>query len=458
MKTGVDIMTPTVIIGAVTDNRNTGYNPLSDISEEQTAWIGSMVYLFPPVGSVVASMVQDHFGSRQCMMLSNVTNLATIVILMFADTPEFLYNISALIGFNVGFVTSITISYSSEVCEPKLRGVLTSVINLSYFAGYLCVTMLYAITANWKLSVLITVAIPVANAVLLFKTPDSPMWLLSKGRIEEAKQTLRKLRGGASEENCIKEFQDMVHYTSKMDLNDLETGDTKTEKSTMKNSFYYLIEPETLKPLQMLVIIIFFTTLLSGIPFIPYLMSVFDTFGTPIHPAWAMTMHMAFGVSGNVLTIFLINRLGKRVLSLATMATCSVCFLCIGTIGNFCLPSPMYSWIQVILFFMSTFSSSMGIMPIMWVLMGEVYPMKTKNIGAGVSTAVYFIVCFVMTKLYRNLEVSAGFYNTFVLFGVSGLVGLTYLYYQLPETENRTLEEISEHFKRKSTKIDIQTG
>lgn len=129
------------------------------------------------MGSVVASLVQDHFGSRLCMMLSNVANLATIVILMFADTPVFLYAISALIGFNVGFITSLTISYSSEVCEPKLRGVLTSVINLFYYAGFLCVTMLYAITADWKLSVFFTVAIPVANALFLFKVSTRSEWI-----------------------------------------------------------------------------------------------------------------------------------------------------------------------------------------------------------------------------------------------------------------------------------------
>lgn len=83
-----------------------------------------------------------------------------------------------------------------------------------------------------------------------------------------------------------------------------------------------------------------------------------------------------FGVTGNVLTIFLINRLGKRFLSLGTMATCSVCYVCIGTVGHFFPPSPTCSWIVITLFFTSTFSSSMGIMPVMWVLMGEVYPMK----------------------------------------------------------------------------------
>lgn len=52
------------------------------------------------------------------------------------------------------------------------------------------------------------------------------MWLLSKGRTEEAKQTFRKLRGNASEEKCAAEFQDMVHYTSEINLNNNETGKT----------------------------------------------------------------------------------------------------------------------------------------------------------------------------------------------------------------------------------------
>lgn len=81
--------------------------------------------------------------------------------------------------------------------------------------------------------------------------------------------------------------------------------------------------------------------------------------------------------------------------------------------------------------------------------------------GASISSGTYFVMCFVMTKFYRHFEASVGFYNTFVLFGVSGLVGFVYLYCRLPETENRTLNEISENFKRKkheSRPFDIQTS
>lgn len=70
------------------------------------------------------------------------------------------------------------------------------------------------------------------------------MWLLSRGRTEEAKQTLKKLRGGASEERCTKEFQDMVHYTSKTDLNEFQTGNRiinyyRFYEEYLRNNYYH---------------------------------------------------------------------------------------------------------------------------------------------------------------------------------------------------------------------------
>lgn len=188
---------------------------------------------------------------------------------------------------------------------------------------------------------------------------------------------------------------------------------------------------------------------------------------------------MACGVLGNVLTIIVIGRLGKRILTLSTMASSVVCYSCIGVVGRFCPPSLVSSWIQLVLFFMASFFSSMGFVPVMWILYGELYPMKwihgretyhlcyslltdlshlfrTKNMGAGISSAMFFIMCFLMTKFYLNFETLVGFYNTFVIFSVLGMAGFAYIYYRLPETENKTLNEISENFKRKITKINIQ--
>lgn len=139
---------------------------------------GSILYLFPPVGSLIASLVQDSLGHRKCMILANISHLLSIVILLLTNTSKLLYVVTALMGFNVGFLNSVTISYCGEVCDPKLRGILSSVSSLFYFAGDLFITTSYAITADWKLSVLFTLTIPIVNAVFLFQV-STFRWILN---------------------------------------------------------------------------------------------------------------------------------------------------------------------------------------------------------------------------------------------------------------------------------------
>lgn len=68
--------------------------------------------------------------------------------------------------------------------------------------------------------------------------------------------------------------------------------------------------------------------------------------------------------------------------------------------------------------------------------------------GCSVCSAVYFFLSFLMTKFYLNFRRLVGFYNTFALFGALGLGSLVYFYYNLPETENKTLKDIAAYFAR----------
>lgn len=126
------------------------------------------MYLSPPVGSLFLWLVQARLGHRLCMALTNVIQLSSaLVVVLFPLSVTTLYACSALMGLSTGFATGLCISYSGEVCEPKLRGSLTSALNVFYFAGYFFVTTVYAITGSWKTSLLISVFVPVVNVVTL---------------------------------------------------------------------------------------------------------------------------------------------------------------------------------------------------------------------------------------------------------------------------------------------------
>lgn len=174
------------------------------------------------------------------------------------------------------------------------------------------------------------------------------------------------------------------------------------------------------------------------------------------------------------MTIFLISKLGKRFLTLSTLLICSICYILIGLIGVYWTNSkPITSWLVLILFLTTTFMSSLGIMPIAWVLLTELFPMKwaykikrflfdliliqlfalflinfrSRNITCSAGGAMGYLMSFFMIKYYLELSSLVNFYNTFTLFGTSGLFGTVYFYFYLPETENKTLQEISQFFK-----------
>lgn len=72
---------------------------------------------------------------------------------------------------------------------------------------------------------------------------------------------------------------------------------------------------------------------------------------------------------------------------------------------------------------------------------------RSRNITVSICSTLPFILSFFMTKYYPNFETLVTFYNTFTILGVGGLIGCVYFYKNLPETENKTLQEISEFFK-----------
>lgn len=90
---------------------------------------------------------------------------------------------------------------------------------------------------------------------------------------------------------------------------------------------------------------------------------------------------VALAIIAGVLTVFFVSTLGKRLLTLMTLSICSVCYIAVGLIGVYCIDleesnQTIISWITLILYLISTFMSSFGVMPISWILLSEIFPMK----------------------------------------------------------------------------------
>uniref|UniRef100_A0A2S2NFQ1 Facilitated trehalose transporter Tret1 n=2 Tax=Schizaphis graminum TaxID=13262 RepID=A0A2S2NFQ1_SCHGA len=214
------------------------------------------------------------------------------------------------------------------------------------------------------------------------------------------------------------------------------------------NTWKQFFEPAVLRPFRLLMMYFFFKILLSGLPLVPYLVSVFNKFGAPVNVEWSISFSMFLSMIGSLSAVFLIPKLGKRFLTLFTLSVCSICYIIIGLIGMYWKNAEsITSWTILVLYLTTIFISSTGITPIMWALIPEIFPAKYKNILFNISSACFFVMAFFMTKYYPEFSNAVEFYNAFTICGIFGLFGCIYFYFCLPETENKTLQEIAEFFK-----------
>lgn len=126
------------------------------------------MYLCTPVGSILSSLVLNQLGHKNCMIITNIPYMISLIMFYYAENIKTMYICSILMGLSVGFSGGPFSAYIGEVCEPKLRGSLMSATNVFYFSGSLLFSTIYAITRQWRLTVIITMAIPIITIIILY--------------------------------------------------------------------------------------------------------------------------------------------------------------------------------------------------------------------------------------------------------------------------------------------------
>ncbi|XP_060841084.1 facilitated trehalose transporter Tret1-like isoform X2 [Rhopalosiphum padi] len=438
---GMQVITSTIVIGALENNASRDENEFLTITSEEASWFGSLSNLLTPLGNVLSTLLLDLLGHKKCMILANMPCLVAQIMLYFATNVKILYVCSILMALSIGFMSAPSLGYLGEVCEPKLRGSLSSTMTIFYYVGTIILTMLYSVTKQWRLTVIMSMVFPIITIIILLTIPDSPMWLLAKGKHLKAHTNLRKLRGNVSYDKCENEFQEMIRYN-------MPSNNDKSHQKENTNTWKQFFKPAVLRPFRLMMIYFFFKNLLCGLPLVPYLVSIFNKFGAPVNVEWTISFAMFLSIIGSLIAVFLIPKLGKRFLTLFTLSVCSVCYIIIGLIGIYWKNAQsITSWTILVLYLTTIFISSTGITPIAWTLITEIFPVKYKNILCNISSALFYVITFFMTKYYPEFSNVVEFYNAFTICGIFGLFGCIYFYFCLPETENKTLQEITAFFK-----------
>jgi sugar porter (SP) family MFS transporter len=331
-----------------------------------------------------------------------------------------------IMGVALGVAATIVPMYLAEVSPPAIRGAVVILFQLEITIGLVLgavINYFWAAEGHWR-RLEGFVALP---AVVLFLgmlgRPESPRWLVLAGRHDEAEKELRRLNG----------------------KDDVSAELVEIEQSLASESGYLReLFSRNLLPLVFISLSLFVFTGMSGIDVIMYYgPAVFAQAGFGESAKYAAQFLM--GLTNVLLTFagaWVVDRLGRRPLLLVGCSGMTVTLLLLGLLLKVEAPDELEAVLSLasVLLFISFFAISLGGIP--YVIMAEVFPLKVRGHGMAAASCANWAMVTLTTLAFEPLAHLLGMGNVFLVFATFTLAGLVCSYRYVPETRDRTLEQI----------------
>jgi len=388
-------------------------------------------------GNLAAGALSDRFGRRSVLLLTAVLFLASSLTAAFST--RFAVFVAARVcgGLGVGAAILTAPVYIAEIAPAHSRGSLVSLnqlmivigISISFFSNYFLLP-LGADSWRWMLGVQ---TVPAAlYFLLLILVPESPRWLLGKGREESALAALAAVHGPAvfrRELELIKAH--LVDKSRHFGPRELLTG--------------------RLKRVMIFGLGIAFFQQATGINAIfYYLPTIFASSGGELSTSFAQSVLVGLvNVGMTFVAIWLIDRLGRKPLLGIGLTGMTVSLLTIcwafhpaahASLGGGAAVSHPNVVLIAIIAYVASFAISLG--PVMWVLLSEIFPNEERAAAISVVGFWNSLVSASVTLVFPTELAIWGPSGTFLAYGLIAAAGLLFIVMLAPETKGKTLEEL----------------
>ena len=432
------------------------------LTDSQVENITALGLIGAVVGALVTGRITDYLGRKKVILASAFVFATGAVWTGLAPTVNQLMISRFYLGLAIGVSSFAVPLYISEISPTKIRGTLVSMFQLLITVGILAAYLsdnAFADNNNlecWRPMLWVGVIPAAVLFIGMFFLPETPRWLMSKGREEEAKKVLSRIEDP--------EFVDTSIAGMKSDM----------AIDASQEGFRELFKPWLRNALIIAVGIMFFQQFVGINTVIYYSPKIFLAAGFEGAEA-AIAASVIVGVVNVLFTIvslFIIDKLGRRKLYFIGVTGIFFALICMGL--GFMLPGAG-KWFLVIsmLVYIAFFAISLG--PLGWVLITEVFPTRVRGLGSSIGSLSNWgfntLVVWTFYKMAnaignaKDVVVPEGkdlsevcpscVGGVFWIFASVALIGLVWGYFYIPETKGISLEKIEEHWRKGGKPRDL---
>lgn len=375
------------------------------------------------IGAIFGGIPTNKLGRKKTLLIIGVLYALSAIGTALSNDPYLFAFFRFMGGLGVGASTIAAPAYISEIAPAKDRGRMVSLYQFNIVLG-----ILIAFLSNYLLSgigdndwrwMLGVQAIPAAIYTLCVLTiPESPRWLVSQSRIEEAKKVMKILSPDQDSENLITQMED-------------DHAESPQENIFMKKYRF---------PLMLAFLVAFFNQM-SGInAFLYYAPRIFGEAG--LGEKTALLSSIGIGVVNMVFTLVgvnLIDKVGRRTL----MYLGSVGYIIsLGLVSM----AFYFHWSGLaipIFLFLFIASHAIGQGTVIWVFISEIFPNHLRASGQAFGSSTHWLLAAIIPSLIPTLFSTIGAGTVFLVFTVAMVFQLLFVMFMMPETKGISLEKLS---------------
>ncbi|MFP7492181.1 sugar porter family MFS transporter [Terribacillus saccharophilus] len=410
--------------------------------------VASSLLLGAAFGAVSGGKLADKIGRRRVILCLAVLFFLATLGCSFAPNVETMVIFRVLLGLAVGGASVTVPAYLAEVSPTETRGKMVTMNDLMIVTGQLLAYSSNAFLGNmfgdaghiWRYMLAIATIPALVLWFGMLVMPESPRWLAQQGMLKTAFQILSQIR----RKNRAKQEMEQIKKT------------VEKEKKLDKASFKDLTIP-WIRRIVLIGLGIGVIQQITGVNSIMY-------YGTEILKDAgfgrnaALIGNIANGIISVAATIFGIWLLGRvrrrRMLTVGFIGTTTaLLLLTLATMffdGSAALPYIVLSLTVTFLAFQQG-----AVSPVTWLMLSEIFPSRIRGMGMGIAIFFHWMTNFTVSLTFPVLLSAIGLSSTFLIFVILGISAIIFIQKFLPETKDRTLEELEQDFRNNTTRKTV---
>ncbi len=415
-------------------------------SEALIGWANSCALLGCLLGSMISGWISDRFGRKKGLLLSAILFAVSSVLTGWAATFTAFVSWRILGGVAIGMASGISPVYIAEISPAQWRGRLVALNQFTIVVGILAAQIV-----NWLIAEKVPdqataemirlswngqfawrwmfTAVAVPSLVFFLSAllvPETPRWLVKNGRQERARRVLARVGGESYGAEALQEIESSL----------LRTGRARPRWNDMftRGNSKVVFLGVVLAVLQQW----------SGINVIfNYAEEIYRNAGYGVSDIlFNIVITGAINLVCTLVAIATVDRVGRRPLMLVGFAGTGLIHILLG----FAYRTGLTGIFVLTLTLAAIGCYAMSLAPVVWVLIAEIFPNRIRGAAVSVAVSALWIACFILTFTFPQFNRAMSPAGTFWLYGGICLGGFEFIRRWIPETKNKTLEQIEKDF------------